>query len=197
MKIAKHAKLGILGGTFNPVHVGHLILAQESAEKLGLDKVVFVPSNIPPHKSETSVIKAEDRYNMLLFAIQGNPLFEVSRLEIERPGRSYSVESMKEFRIVYGKEAGLFFITGSDSLKEISTWKDLKGIFKLVKFVVAEREGYPLEGVPEEAQVIRITPIGISSSLIRERIGKSRSIRYLVPDGVLGYIEEKRLYRTC
>ncbi len=190
-------KIGILGGTFNPVHIGHLLLAQESVEELGLDKLVFLPSYIPPHKSRAELINPEDRFNMLLIAIRGNPIFEVSRLEIEKRGTSYSVESLKEFRNLYGVEAELFFVTGSDSLKELPTWKDLNGIFRMAKFVVAERAGYSLEGVPEEANIISIPRVEISSSEIRERVRENSPIRYLVPDGVREYIEKNRLYRPC
>ena len=188
-------KIGILGGTFNPVHIGHLLLAQESVEELGLDKLVFLPSYIPPHKSRAELINPEDRFNMLLIAIRGNPIFEVSRLEIEKRGTSYSVESLKEFRNLYGVEAELFFVTGSDSLKELSTWKDLNSIFRMAKFVVAERAGYSLEGVPEGANIISISRVEISSSEIRERIKENRPIRYLVPDGVREYIEKNKLYK--
>lgn len=197
MKIAKHAKLGILGGTFNPVHIGHLLLAQESVEELELDKLVFLPSYIPPHKSRDELINPEDRFNMLLIAIRGNPIFEVSRLEIEKRGTSYSVESLKEFRNLYGVQTELFFVTGSDSLKELSAWKDLNGIFRMAKFVVAERAGYSLEGVPEEANIISIPRVEISSGEIRERIKENKPIRYLVPDGVREYIEKNRLYGPC
>ncbi len=188
-------KIGILGGTFNPVHIGHLILAEEAAGKLKLDKVIFMPVYIPPHKNSPDLIEAEHRYQMCILATKNNPNFEVSKLEIEREGKSYSVETLKELRKKYGKDVQLFFLTGSDSLKELFSWKDVDDIFKLSQFVVAQRPGYPIERLPEEVKVVLITPIEVSSSLIRQRIKEEKSIRYLVPDEVRDYIIGHKLYK--
>ena len=188
-------KIGILGGTFNPVHIGHLILAEEASEKLKLDKVVFMPVYLPPHKNAPELIAAQDRYQMCLWATKDNSNFAVSRLEIDRQGKSYSVETLKELRKKYGKKAQMFFLTGSDSLKELFSWKDVDEIFKLSQFVVAQRPGYPIERLPGEAKVVLITPIEVSSSLIRQRVKEGKSIRYLVPDKIREYIVNHNLYK--
>lgn len=187
-------KIGILGGTFNPIHIGHLILAEEARDRLKLDKVIFMPVYIPPHKNSSELIKATARYSMCLLAIKNNSHFQVSKLEIEREGKSYSVETLKEIRKQYGKDTELFFLTGSDSLRELFSWKDVNDIFKLSQFVVAERPGYPIEKLPREVKVVLITPIEVSSSLIRERVREGKSIRYLVTDEVRDYIIKNNLY---
>lgn len=187
-------KVGILGGTFNPVHLGHLILAEEAGDKLKLDKIIFMPVNIPPHKNSSQLIKAEHRYEMCVLATESNSSFEVSNLEIAREGKSYSVETLKELRKQYGKDVQLFFLTGSDSLKELFSWKDVDDIFKLSQFVVAERPGYPIEKLPNEVKIVLITPIEVSSSLIRQRVREGKSIRYLVSDRVRDYIVKHNLY---
>lgn len=188
-------RIGLLGGTFNPIHIGHLILAEEAYYKLKLDKVVFVPSFVPPHKTIEGDIKPQDRLKMVGLAIKGNPAFEVSTYEIESKKRSYSVDTLKEFRRLYGEEAQLYFITGSDSLKDLFSWKDINDIFKMSKFIVAPRPGYPLKDLPKEAEAVVITPIEVSSEDIRRRIKEGRSIRYLVPEDVRRYIDERGLYR--
>lgn len=187
-------RIGILGGTFNPIHIGHLILAEEAFWKLKLNKVVFVPSYLPPHKEETDVIDARHRFNMVSLAIEGNEHFEASTIEIDAKGRSYSVETLKLFRQKLGPDSEIFFITGSDSLKELFSWRKIDEIFNLSRFIVAQRPGYPIEELPKNVQAVTITGVEISSSEIRKRIKDKRSIRYLVPDGVRMYIEKNKLY---
>ena len=187
-------KIGLLGGTFNPIHIGHLILAEEALCKLRLDKVIFVPSYQPPHKEEENVLDAAHRLNMAVLAIEGNPKFEVSRVEIDARQTSYSIDMIKKFRQIHGPKAEVFFITGSDSLKELFSWKKIDEIFELTNFIVANRPGFPVKEVPEGAQAVAITGMEISSSDIRERLRKGRSIRYLVPEKVRAYIEKHRLY---
>ncbi len=188
-------RIGILGGTFNPIHIGHLILAEEALSKLCLDKVIFVPTFIPPHKSEEELIDANHRYRMIELAIKDNPAFEVSDIELRRKGKSYSVDTLKQFKKRFGKFTKLFFITGSDSLGELFSWKDINDIFKLSQFVVANRPGYPFKELPKHAEIVLITPIEVSSSEIRKRIREDLSIKYLVPDSVRNYINKKRLYK--
>lgn len=188
-------RIGILGGTFNPVHIGHLILAEEAHLKLNLDKVIFVPSFIPPHKEIDPKVKPKDRLKMVQLAIADNPHFDVSKFEIESEKKSYSIDTLKEFRKKYGDKSQLYFITGSDSLKDLFSWKDINDIFKISKFIVANRPGYPVNNVPEEVETVVITPIEVSSEDIRKRIKEGRSIRYLVPEKVHKYIEEHKLYR--
>jgi len=188
-------RIGILGGTFNPIHAGHLILAEEALYKLKLDKVIFVPSFMPPHKHIEGNIKPRDRLKMVELAIQGNPAFEASTYEIDSKKRSYSIDTLKEFRRTYGDDAQLYFITGSDSLKDLFSWKDINEIFKISKFIVANRPGYPLNKVPSGVETVVITPLEISSEDIRRRIKEGRSIRYIVPDKVRSYITKKGLYR--
>jgi len=188
-------RIGILGGTFDPIHMGHLILAQEAFETLPLTKVIFVPCHMPPHKAAKAFANSEDRYQMAVLATQENPSFEVSRVEIDRGGISYSVETLRELRKKYGEDADLFFITGSDSLEELVSWKDIDDIFRLAKFVVAQRSSYPIKELPEGSCVISIASIEISSSRIRQRIKEGKSIRYLVPELVERYIIEKKLYQ--
>jgi len=188
-------KIGILGGTFNPAHIGHLILAEEAIWQLRLDKVIFVPSFLPPHKDDEELIDAEHRFQMVSRAIEGNSRFEVSRIEIDSKEKSYSVETLKKFKAQYEPTTEFFFITGSDSLKELFSWKDIDEIFKLSKFVVATRPGFPVKKMPKETQLVVITEIEVSSSGIRKRLKEHKSIRYIVPDPVREYINENKIYR--
>lgn len=188
-------RIGIVGGTFNPIHVGHLVLAEEAREKLSLDKVIFVPAYIPPHKKDEELVEPNDRFKMVELALRGNPDFEVSTFEIDSKTTSYSVETLKAFKQKYGEEAKLFFITGADSLGEIYSWKEIDQIFKLSQFIVANRPGYEIGNVPNGIDVVTITSLEISSSLIRKKIKEGKSIRYLVPEPVREYIIARRLYK--
>jgi nicotinate-nucleotide adenylyltransferase len=189
-------RIGILGGTFNPIHVGHLILAEEARFKLKLEKVVFVPAFVPPHKSSAEIISAGDRLEMVRLATEDNSAFEVSTFEIESKKRSYSIDTLIEFRGIYGENSELCFITGSDSLKDLFSWKNINDIFKISKFIVANRPGYPMKDIPKEVDTVVITPIEVSSLDIRKRLMDGRSIRYLVPEKVRKYIHDHKLYLT-
>jgi len=186
-------KIGILGGTFNPIHIGHLILAEEVREKLRLDKIVFVPAALPPHKADTEIALAGARYEMIKMAIKGNKYFSLSNFEIKRLGRSYTIDTLKEFNRIYPRDE-LYFITGSDLLRYLDEWKDLNEIIKMVKFVVATRPGYPLDKIPSYIQTVAIRAVDVSAFEIRECIKNNLSFRYLVPEAVADYIRRKRLY---
>ncbi|MDD5595321.1 MAG: nicotinate-nucleotide adenylyltransferase [Candidatus Omnitrophica bacterium] len=187
-------KIGILGGTFNPIHLGHLILAEEVREKLGLDKVIFVPTFLPPHKDNSDIAQAIDRLKMIEIAIKANKYFIVSDVEIKRNGRSYTIDTINALKKVYANDE-LYFITGSDLLKYLEEWKDLNEIIKMVKFVVATRPGYPLEKIPSYISTVAIRAVDISAFEIRSCIKQNTSFRYLVPDGVFKYITKRKLYR--
>ncbi|MFC1709152.1 nicotinate-nucleotide adenylyltransferase [Candidatus Omnitrophota bacterium] len=187
-------RIGIFGGTFNPVHFGHLVLAQQAYEKLNLDKVIFIPSFYPPHKKSSDIASAVHRYNMVKLAIQGNSRFKVSNIEINRRGRSFSIDTLRQLKKIYPK-AKLFFISGSDVSDQISKWKSIDQILLLAKFVLAKRPGYRLKKYNRNISVISITELDISSSMIRRKIKTKKSIRYLMPMRIYRYIKEKRLYK--
>ncbi|MFH0790506.1 MAG: nicotinate-nucleotide adenylyltransferase [Candidatus Omnitrophota bacterium] len=186
-------KIGIFGGTFNPIHIGHLILAEEVLEKLCLDKVIFVPTYLPPHKNNSNIAAADERYKMVGLAIKDNQCFSNSDIEIKRDGRSYTIDTVKEFKKRYPKDK-LYFITGSDLLKYLDEWKDLEEIIRLVKFIVATRPGYPLEKIPKYIQTVAIRAVDVSAFEIRGCIKENKSFRYLVPERVYEYILKKKLY---
>ena len=187
-------KIGILGGTFNPVHIGHLILAEEVREKMGLAKIIFVPTYLPPHKDSSCVANAGHRYTMIKKAIRKNKYFSVSDIEIKRKGPSYTIDTIKEFKKQYGRDT-LYFITGSDLLNYLKEWKDLRQIIKMVRFIVATRPGYPLEKIPAYISTVAIRAVDISAFEIRSAIQEGKSFRYLVSDEVFTYINKSRLYR--
>jgi nicotinate-nucleotide adenylyltransferase len=187
-------RIGILGGTFNPIHIGHLILAEEIREKLHLDKVVFIPTYIPPHKKSKNIAPASDRYSMIKAAIKSNRYFDVSDIEIKRKGASYTIDTLRQFKQMFPDD-DMYFITGSDLLNYLDGWKDLKTVISLVKFVVATRPGYPLEDIPAYIKTVAIRAVDVSAFEIRQCVKKGSSFRYLVPDAVFAYITKKRLYR--
>jgi nicotinate-nucleotide adenylyltransferase len=187
-------RIGLLGGTFNPIHSGHLILADEVREKLKLDQVVFVPANIPPHKKSAAIAPARLRMEMLRIAVRGNRHFSVSDVELRRSGPSYTIDTIYEFKKRFPGDE-LFFITGSDLLKYFAEWKDLRQIVRLVKFIVATRPGYPLEGIPRYIATVPIRAVDISAFEVRMHVRMGKSYRYLVPEGVYRYIQKHRLYR--
>ena len=187
-------KIAILGGTFNPIHIGHLILAEEAREKLGLDKVIFVPTYLPPHKNNSDIAKPEHRYEMIKLAIQTNPYFSLSDVEIKRAGRSFTIDTIKQFKQNYPKDE-LYFIIGSDLLKYLDDWKDLKEVTKLVKFITVTRPGYPLNKIPAHITTLEIRAVDISGYEIRKCLKDNRSFRYLVPGVVYNYINQNKLYR--
>ncbi len=186
-------RIGILGGTFDPVHNGHIYLAEKSCAKLCLDKVIFIPSYLPPHKKGVKVASARHRFNMLKLAISENKKFKISDMEIKRMGRSYSVETLRRLRKKYGAKAELFFITGSDSLKELDKWKNLPEILRLCKFVIVERPGFKINRKPDGFILLHINAKDISSSDIRNRI-ESKSVKSLIPAKVKAYISRYKLY---
>jgi nicotinate-nucleotide adenylyltransferase len=202
-------RIGIMGGTFNPIHHGHMVTAQEALDQFSLDRVVFIPTGDPPHKVEDLLAHAEDRYLMTVIAISSNDSFFVSRAEIDRRGKSYTIETVKELRNTYGTDAELFFITGADAILEILTWKNTDEIVTLAKFIAATRPGYDLSKIEElkstlfrsekEADegisIMEIPALAISSTDIRKRVKQGRPINYLVPEGVNNYIIKHGLYR--
>jgi nicotinate-nucleotide adenylyltransferase len=186
-------KIGLLGGTFNPIHTGHLILAEEAREKLFLDKIIFVPTYLPPHKDSLDIAPAADRFKMIKLAIKSNEYFSVSDIEIKRDGRSYTIDTLREFKKKFPHD-DLYFIIGSDLLKYLEEWKDLSEIIKMVSFITATRPGYALEKIPAHIKTMEIRAIDISAFQIRQKIKEGKSFRYLVPEAVHSYIIQRRLY---
>ena len=187
-------RIGIFGGTFNPIHFGHLVLAEQAYEKLNLDKVIFIQSFYPPHKKSANIAEAKHRYNMVKLAIQSNPRFEISDIEIKRRGRSFLIDTLTQLKAMYPK-AKLFFISGSDVSDTMAKWKSIDKILSLAKFILAKRPGYRLKKYNKDISVISITELDISSSMIRSKIKSDKSIRYLMPLRVYRYIKQKGLYQ--
>jgi len=189
-------KIGLLGGTFNPIHTGHLILAQECWHRLGLDKVIFIPAFMPPLKDTKPEVGPADRLNMVRLALEGDDRFEISTYELDKKGTSYSIDTIKYFKEQHGGQAEIFFLTGSDSAESLSMWKDIDDILSLTNFVIATRPGWGEKSSYEDRLTRLVMPsIEISSSMIRERIKKREPIDFLVPASVVGYIRNKGLYR--
>ncbi len=194
MNPIQHNNIGLFFGSFNPIHIGHLILAEEVREKLGLSRVLFIPTYLPPHKNGAEVAPADDRLAMVRAAIEGNPNLGVDDEEIKRGGRSYTIDTLKDIRKRFTREE-LFFITGSDLLTYLEEWKDVAAIIGMVTFIVATRPGYPLEKIPSYIQTVAIRAVDVSAYEIRQRIRGNKSFRYLVPERVYEYIIDKELYR--
>ena len=189
--------VGILGGTFNPIHLGHLFIAQDALEQCRLERVLFVPTAMPPHKPLAGKISAAHRLRMLKFAIAGNERFAVDDLEIRRGGKSYSVETLMELRRRQ-PSADFYFIIGTDSLAELHLWRNVEQLVKLCRFLVFARPGYTAKPAASltglRYKLFSTHPTEISSQEIRARAARGRSIRYLVPDAVRQYIERQQLY---
>lgn len=193
-------RIGVMGGTFDPIHHGHLVAASEVAARFDLDTVIFVPTGQPWQKAEKKVSLAEDRYLMTVIATASNPRFRVSRVDIDRGGDTYTIDTLADLRKQY-PDAELFFITGADALASIVTWRDWDRMFELAQFVGVTRPGYELteEMLPEVHQervhLIDVPAMAISSTDCRERSATGRPVWYLVPDGVVQYIAKNDLYR--
>ncbi|WP_375490109.1 nicotinate-nucleotide adenylyltransferase [uncultured Jatrophihabitans sp.] len=190
-------RIGIMGGTFDPIHHGHLVAASEVAALFELDEVVFVPTGEPWQKSERVVSPAEHRYLMAVIATASNPRFWVSRVDIDRDGPTYTIDTIRDVA-AQRPGAELFFITGADALSQILSWKDAADVLRLAKFVGVTRPGYELsdEHLPTDSVTLLDVPaLAISSSACRERVAAGRPVWYLVPDGVVQYINKHRLYR--
>ncbi len=194
---------GVLGGTFDPVHHGHLAIAEEAREALGLERVIFMPAATPPHKPDRPVTEAADRVAMVGLAISGNPSFELSRLEVERGGASYTVDTLEALR-----ERGIvepWFILSAEALAGLPTWRNPVRILALCRLAVVPRDGYePLDtawvaarfpGLEDRVTFLPGPLLPISGSVVRRRAAAGRSVRYLVPDAVAGYIADHRLYQ--
>ena len=191
-------KKGIMGGTFDPIHLGHLVTAEEVRDYFHLDEVVFVPSARPPHKVGQVITSPEHRYLMVVLATITNPYFRVSRVELERVGPSYAVDTLRYFREFWGDESEIYFITGADAFAQISRWNNPEELFRLCTFVAATRPGYKMVSMEEKyrqkVKMIEVSALAIASSEIRRRVKKGESIKYLVPEAVENYIKKNGLY---
>jgi len=183
-------RIGILGGSFDPIHHGHLILARAAREELGLDRVVFVPAHLSPHKTETKPASGDDRLAMVRLAIAGEDGFEASDIELKRPAPSYTVETLRQMQAAHPDDE-LVLLIGADNVEKFETWREPDEIQRLAKIAVLDRANHD---VPHDWPVVRRL-VDISSTDIRARAGAGRSIRYLTPDSVCDYIAEHGLYR--
>ncbi|GHI07794.1 putative nicotinate-nucleotide adenylyltransferase [Streptomyces cellostaticus] len=190
-------RLGVMGGTFDPIHHGHLVAASEVAAQFQLDEVVFVPTGQPWQKSHRKVSLAEDRYLMTVIATAENPQFSVSRIDIDRGGPTYTVDTLRDLRAL-NPDTDLFFITGADALAQLLTWRDSEELFSLAHFIGVTRPGHHLTdpGLPEGGvTLVEVPALAISSTDCRARVAKGEPIWYMVPDGVVRYIDKRELYR--
>jgi len=196
----RRPRIGVMGGTFDPVHHGHLVAASEVQSWFGLDEVVFVPTGQPYQKADRRVSAAEHRYLMTVIATASNPRFTVSRVDIDRGGPTYTIDTLTDLRAVH-PDADLYFITGADALTDILGWRDAEDLFELANFVGCTRPGYSmdessLQGLPSDrVTIVEIPALAISSTDCRERTARAEPVWYLVPDGVVQYITKHGLYR--
>ncbi len=216
-------RVAIFGGTFNPVHVGHLMVAEDVRELFALNRVIFVSSSTPPHKVDGGIVSSEHRHRMVSLAVDGNPHFGVSSVELDRGGKSYSVDTVAHFRGIYGPESSIYFIVGIDAFVELPSWHDVPKLFSLCKFIVVTRPGTNLTesalsflndfgkirvervsrketfDLTEEGigvYLVESIRVEVSSSDIRASVRAERSIRYLVPQKVEEYIHQNNLFRV-
>ncbi|NLC76619.1 MAG: nicotinate-nucleotide adenylyltransferase [Clostridia bacterium] len=198
-------KIGIMGGTFDPIHFGHLVTAEAALASFDLEQVIFVPSGKPPHKKDYPVTEAEARYLMTIMAVATNARFRVSRMEIDRPGYSYAIDTVKGFRELFGPQTELYFITGADAILEILTWKNVEKLLGLCHFIAATRPGFDLHALDQvldklpalkgRLHFLEVPALAISSSDIRKRVAEGRPIKYLLPETVEHYIYKTGLYQ--
>lgn len=199
-------RLGIMGGTFDPIHVGHLACAEQVADRFGLDGVVFMPTGDPWMKHGSPVTAAELRYEMVHLAIEGNARFDASRLEIDRPGRTYTVDTLRELRAHFPENVELFFVSGADALFRILEWRHADELGRLAHLVGVTRPGFEVTdsrrrymrthaGIFRVSEV-EVTALSISSTDLRRMVSEGRSVRYLVPREVFDFIRDRGLYRT-
>jgi nicotinate-nucleotide adenylyltransferase len=202
-------RIGVMGGTFDPIHLGHLAAAQEALEQFTLDEVIFVPAARSPFKQEEEGRNAEKRYLMTVIATASNPRFQVSRLELDRTGLSYTVDTMRELRKIHGPRSEFFFIGGTDTIMELGDWKEPEALLELCVFIAVERPGFEADKVRKSLSAserkrftsnprivsMKMQGMDISSTEVRQRVRDGRSIRYMVPWEVVGFIEKNGLYR--
>jgi nicotinate-nucleotide adenylyltransferase len=195
-------RIGVMGGTFDPIHHGHLVAAEEARWQFDLDTVVFVPTGQPWQKP-VGVSPAEDRYQMTVIATASNPAFTVSRLEIDHPGPTYTIDTLRRLQAQQPEGTRLYFITGADAVLQLLTWKEPDQVLALTEFIAASRPGFDLDslvkqvpGAPGRIHRMDIPALAISGSDLRARVARGAPIRYLMPDGVAGYISEHGLYRA-
>ena len=192
----KRPKIGVMGGTFDPIHHGHLVAASEVAQSFGLDEVVLVPTGIPYQK--TAAASQENRYLMTVIATAANPNFTVSRVDIDRQGPTYTIDTLRDLH-AERPEAELYFISGADAITQILDWKDVAELWSLAHFVAVTRPGHPLtiSGLPEsDVSLLEVPALAISSTDCRSRVSRGYPVWYLVPDGVVQYISKHHLYRS-
>jgi nicotinate-nucleotide adenylyltransferase len=198
-------RLAIMGGTFDPIHYGHLVTAEAARSKFNLDKVVFVPSGKPPHKKEQEISSAEHRMQMTVLATITNKYFDVSKVELERQGYSYAIDTVRHFRQAYRLKTEIFFITGADAILEILSWKNVDDLIDECQFIAATRPGYEQKDVakllPEKItsriMTISVPALAISSTDIRRRVRENQPIKYLLPEQVEDYIYKHKIYLTA
>jgi nicotinate-nucleotide adenylyltransferase len=201
MAQASPRRIGVMGGTFDPIHVGHLVTAEEARTAFALDEVIFVPAGMPWQKTERQVAAAEDRYLMTVIATATNAAFTVSRVELDREGPSYTIDTLRALAEAHAG-AQLYFITGADAILQILTWREPEAVLRQARFIAATRPGYDLDrlekelphGLEDRVQIMEIPALAISSTDIRRRVREGRPISYLVPAGVAEYIRKRGLY---
>ncbi|GAB3669373.1 nicotinate-nucleotide adenylyltransferase [Actinocorallia lasiicapitis] len=190
-------RIGIMGGTFDPVHHGHLVAASEVQHLFDLEEVVFVPTGEPWQKADKQVTPAEDRYLMTVIATASNPRFRVSRVDIDRGGPTYTLDTLRDMQALFGPDVELYFITGADALGQMLSWHNAEQMFTLAHFVGCTRPGHPLQdpGLPaDRVSLVEVPALAISSTEVRDRVAAHQPIWYLVPDGIVQYIAKRSLY---
>lgn len=198
MTSSRRRRVGVMGGTFDPIHHGHLVAASEVQNLLDLDEVVFVPTGAQPYKLDRDVTSAEHRYLMAVVATASNPRFTVSRVDLDRQGVTYTIDTLRDLHTLM-PDAELFFITGADALSQILGWKDAHELWQLAHFVGVTRPGHQLDdaGLPAQGvSLLEVPALAISSTSCRERVAAGNPVWYLVPDGVVQYIGKHGLYRS-